>query len=79
MVPARISGVSMLPPNASGTSDDRTSPLAGATPTVPCIGSIGRSAVKSLFRAVNRHTRAARSSCHSHTSSSSGSWSSAVR
>ena len=28
--------------NASGTSDERASNAAGATPTVPCIGSSGR-------------------------------------
>ena len=78
-MPARISGVSMLPPNASGTSALRTSPPAGATPIVPCIGSIGRSAVKSLLRAWKRQVRAARSSCQIHMSSSSGSLSSAVR
>ena len=37
--PARICGVSMLPPKRSGTSEERTSPPAGATPTVPSIGS----------------------------------------
>jgi hypothetical protein len=30
--------VSMLPPQAPGVSDERTSPRAGATPTVPCMG-----------------------------------------
>ena len=29
----------MFPPNASGTSALRASRFAGATPTVPCIGS----------------------------------------
>ena len=43
MVPAFISGVSMLPPNMSGTSEERTSRPGGATPTVPSIGAIGRS------------------------------------
>ena len=79
MTPARISGVSMLPPWASGTSAERTSRFAGATPTVPCMGSIGRSTVKSPNRASNRHSRAARSSCHIHTTSGSGSCSVAVR
>jgi hypothetical protein len=69
----------MLPPNASGTSAERTSPPDGATPTVPCIGFIGRSAVKSDFFAVNRHSCRDRSSCQIHVSSSSGSLSSAVR
>ena len=78
MVPARISGVSMLPPNASGTSALRTSRLAGATPTVPCIGSIGRSTAKSPCRAVNRQVPLPVSNCHSQTSSGSGSCSSAV-
>jgi hypothetical protein len=41
----------MLPPNASGTSELRTSPPAGATPTVPSIGSTGRSIRRSLLRA----------------------------
>src|ERR1700761_2359674 len=69
----------MFPPNASGTSADRTSPPAGATPTVPCMGDIGRSATKSDFFAVNRHSCLSRSSCQIHVSSSSGSFSSAVR
>ena len=43
MVPGRISGVSMLPPNLSGTRDERTSRPAGATPTVPSIGATGSS------------------------------------
>ncbi len=73
MTPARISGVSMFPPKASGTSALRTSRFEGATPTVPCIGSIGRSAVNEPRRAVNRQVRAAASSCHSHTTSGSGS------
>ena len=79
MTPARISGVSMFPPNASGTSALRTSRLAGATPTVPCIGSIGRSISNEPRRALNRQVRAAASSCHSQTTSGSGSCSSAVR
>ena len=49
MTPARISGVSMLPPWASGTSDERASRLAGATPTVPCIGSSGSSTSSSPY------------------------------
>ena len=69
----------MFPPNASGTSALRASRLAGATPTVPCIGSIGRSTVNSLRRAVNRQVPPVRSSCQIHTSSGSGSFSSAVR
>src|ERR1700722_12616114 len=68
----------MLPPNASGTSAERTSPPAGATPTVPCMGDIGRSAVKSDFFAVNRHSPLSRSSCQIHMSSSRGSRSRAV-
>ena len=79
MTPARISGVSMLPPCASGTSAERTSRFAGATPTVPCIGSIGRSTVKSPKRAANRHTRLPRSSSQIHTTSGSGSCRVAVR
>ncbi len=62
----------MLPPCASGTSADRTSRLAGATPTVPCIGSIGRSTVTSLSAASKRHNRRSRSSCQIQTRSSSG-------
>src|SRR2546430_871287 len=69
----------MLPPCASGTSEERTSRFAGATPTVPCMGSIGRSTVKSPKRASNRHSRAARSSCQIHTTSGSGSCRVAVR
>ncbi len=79
MTPARISGVSMFPPNASGTSAERTSRLAGATPIVPCIGLIGRSAVNSLSRAENRQRRWTRSSSQIHTISGSGSCSVAVR
>jgi hypothetical protein len=45
VVPARISGVSMFPPQLPGVSEERTSPSGGATPTVPCIGSSGRSTV----------------------------------
>jgi hypothetical protein len=78
VTPARISGVSMLPPNASGTRALRTSRLAGATPTVPCIGFSGRSTVKSPRRAVNRQVLCARSNCHSQTISGSGSWSRGV-
>ena len=48
MVPARICGVSMLPPKRSGTRELRTSPPGGATPTVPSIGSTGRSIRRSL-------------------------------
>ena len=47
MAPARICGVSMLPPKRSGTSELRTSPPGGATPTVPSIGSIGSSTRRS--------------------------------
>ena len=43
------------------------------------MGSIGRSAVKSDFFAVNRHSPLSRSSCQIHMSSSSGSCSNAVR
>ena len=63
----------MLPPNASGTSAERTSRLAGATPTVPCIGFSGSSAVKSLSFAVNWHRPLSRSSSQIHTTSGSGS------
>src|SRR5580693_6648455 len=69
----------MLPPYASGTSAERTSRLAGATPTVPCIGTIGRSTVNSPSAASNLHVRATRSSCHIHTNSGSGSCRVAVR
>ena len=51
----------MFPPKASGTSEDRTSPAAGATPTVPSIGSIGSSSRRSLARAWNRTVRRSRS------------------
>ncbi len=53
VAPARIWGVSMLPPNRSGTRDERTSLPAGATPTVPSIGSTGSSMRCSLCRAAN--------------------------
>lgn len=72
MTPARISGVSMFPPCASGTSAERASRLAGATPTVPCIGSIGRAISKSLSRARKRQVRRSRSSSHIQTTSGSG-------
>ncbi len=62
MAPARICGVSMLPPNRSGTSDERTSPPAGATPTVPSIGATGRSIRCSLKRAANVTVPRSRSS-----------------
>ena len=61
MAPARISGVSMFPPNVSGTSEERTSPAAGATPTVPSIGSIGSSSRKSLDAAWNATVHRSRS------------------
>ena len=61
MVPARICGVSMLPPKRSGTSELRTSP-AGATPTVPSIGSTGSSTLRSLCRATKVTVLRARSS-----------------
>ena len=51
VVPARSSGVSMLPPQSPGTRELRTSPSAGATPTVPCMGSRGRSTARSDSRA----------------------------
>jgi hypothetical protein len=79
VTPARISGVSMLPPNASGTSADLTSRLAGATPMVPCIGFIGSSAVNSLSLAEKPQVRRARSSSQIHTTSGSGSCRVAVR
>ena len=62
MVPARICGVSMLPPKRSGTRELRTSPPAGATPTVPSIGSTGRSMRRSLCRAAKVTVFRARSS-----------------
>lgn len=68
----------MFPPWASGTRAERTSRLAGATPTVPCIGSIGSSISMSLSRARNRHVPRVRSSSHIHTTSGSGGWSVAV-
>ena len=43
----------MLPPNASGTSDVRTSRRAGATPTVPSMGLAGRLTSKLLPCAEN--------------------------
>ena len=58
-MPARISGVSMLPPQLPGVSDDRTSPSGGATPTVPCIGSSGRSTWTDESRASYRTSPAA--------------------
>ena len=61
MAPARISGVSMLPPCASGTSEDLASNAAGATPTVPCIGSSGMATVNSPRRARNVTVRCVRS------------------
>ncbi len=79
VVPTRISGVSKLPPWAAGVSAESTSRLAGATPTVPCIGSIGRSTVKSLSRALNRAVRAVRESSQIQTSSGSGGCSVGVR
>jgi hypothetical protein len=78
VTPARISGVSMLPPWASGTSDERASKEAGATPTVPCIGSSGSSTVSSPRRARKVTVRRARSTSYIHTTSASGSWSRAV-
>ena len=60
-MPARICGVSMLPPNRSGTSELRTSLAAGATPTVPSIGSSGSSRLSSLCRAWNCTVPAAES------------------
>src|SRR6266851_5189921 len=69
----------MLPPKASGTRAERTSRLAGATPTVPCIGFIGSSAVKSLSLAVNWQLPFARSSSQIQTTSGSGSCRVAVR
>lgn len=68
----------MFPPCASGTSAERTSRFAGATPTVPCIGSIGSSIRMSLSRALNRAVRRSRSSCQIHTVSGSGGCSVAV-
>ena len=62
VAPARIWGVSMLPPKRSGTSDERTSPPAGATPTVPSIGSTGSSMRWSLCRAAKATVLRSRSS-----------------
>ena len=53
--------------------------VGGRPPTVPCIGSIGRSTQYALSRAVKRAVRAVRSSCHIHTSSGSGGCRVAVR
>ena len=50
VTPARSSGVSMLPPWAAGMMLIGPRPPAGATPTVPSIGSSGRSTVRSLWR-----------------------------
>ena len=61
-MPGFICGVSMLPPNRSGTSELRTSPPAGATPTVPSIGSTGSAISRSLCRAAKVTVLAARSS-----------------
>ncbi len=62
MEPARICGVSMLPPKRSGTSELRTSAPAGATPTVPSMGSTGSSTLRSLRWATNVTVLRARSS-----------------
>ena len=35
----------MFPPKVSGTSEERASPAAGATPTVPSMGAIGSSSL----------------------------------
>ena len=51
MVPDRACGVSMFPPNASGTSTLRASPAAGATPIVPWNGRSGSATRKSESRA----------------------------
>jgi hypothetical protein len=61
-----------------GTSDERASKAAGATPTVPCIGSRGSSTARSVRRAWKLTVRRARSTSYIHTTSSSGSWSRAV-
>src|SRR5690349_2437689 len=68
----------MLPPWASGVIVIRASNAAGATPTVPCIGSIGRSTVNDERLAWKRTSRAVRSSSYSQTRSSSGGWRVAV-
>jgi hypothetical protein len=78
VAPARISGVSMLPPWASGTSEERASKETGATPTVPCIGSSGSSTARSPRRAWKVTVRRARSTSYIQTISGSGSVSSAV-
>ena len=56
----------------------RTSLAAGATPTVPCIGSSGRSSESSDRRAWNRQVPASRSISYIHTRSSRAGWSIAV-
>ncbi len=68
----------MFPPWASGTRAERTSRPAGATPTVPCMGSRGSSTSMSLSCAWNRAVRRVRSSCQIQTRSGSGGCSVAV-
>jgi hypothetical protein len=68
----------MFPPWASGTSEDRASNEAGATPTVPCMGSMGRVEVKSASRARKVTVRSLVSTSYIHTSSGNGSCSPAV-
>ena len=43
----------MFPPNSAGTTDDRASPFAGATPMHPKKGCIGIFTVKSESSALN--------------------------
>lgn len=69
---AHSTATPMFPPCASGTSAERTSRLAGATPTVPCIGSRGSSASMSLSCARNIAVWRVRSSCQIQTVSGSG-------
>src|SRR4029077_12019276 len=56
----------MFPPKASGTSEDRTSPAAGATPTVPSIGSIGSPRPQARGRDSNTDGRPARAAPQRH-------------
>ena len=68
----------MLPPYASGISEERASRKAGATPTVPCIGSSGRSAECDPSLDRNVTVRRLTSTSYIQTSSGKGSWSPAV-
>ncbi|GAA3140091.1 hypothetical protein GCM10020001_073400 [Nonomuraea salmonea] len=48
---AQLGGVHVAAVRVGGVIDMRTSFAPGATPTVPCMGSSGRSTLKSLLRA----------------------------